>query len=200
MTQANYSRLSKFDKIANDFEKMLYLFWGPMFIFCMSSLFTVNLFSSAQIKILREDGGFIIGLLSAILLLTILRLNIFVILSHIKLRYIVVFIVVAFFYPLLMSNFAADVIFTTDKAFYKATDVERFQLKRKGYIFLPQIDNVVHNVLDTIKEDYQFNNYAIVPRKMQDTITKLSLVEVEFTPQFIRVRQKKSFDIPKTHE
>jgi hypothetical protein len=65
-----------------------------------------------------------------------------------------------------LSNYTADVVFSVEKAFYKADEVVRFQVKRKDYILLPQISLVDYNLMDTLKEDYE-TTYEINTKQLR---------------------------------
>jgi len=195
-----YNKLIRFRALATYCQKILFLTWGPMFIFSITSLFTVNIFYSSTHKFLQEGGGFLVGgILSIIFFWLILRINIWRMAGMVKVWHVFTYFLIGPVYCLSLSNYAADVVFTLEKPFYKEGEIERFQLKRKGYIFLPQIITVDHNFADTLSESFE-TTYEINPKILSDTTSQLSGVEVIYRPQFIPIDQRRYFYIPQTKD
>lgn len=191
-------RLRRFDKVADFSQKTLFSVWAPMFVFCVTALLTQNIFSGSRFDFLQEHGGLILGAILCILFfLLILRINIFIFLIKAGWKSIGFSFILFFAYITLLSLFSADVVYKVEKDFYHKTEIARFEVKRKGYILLPSVKNVLYNFHDTLKENSSDVYFADLSK---DSITMMSLVEVTFLPQVFDLPMKKYLHINKTEK
>ncbi|MBW0179190.1 hypothetical protein [Sediminibacterium sp.] len=177
-----YNRLKKFQKIAYKSKGILFSVWGIMFILSVTSLVSHSFFASFKTKFLMESGGLILGIIICISFFILLRINILRLIMKINPWVLITTPFLLTIYFITLSVFAADIKYKVEKEFYTINEIAHFEVKRKGYILLPQIKYVLYNFHDTLKE-YSDGTYFIELNK--DTSLKQSLVEITYSPQML---------------
>jgi hypothetical protein len=197
LEQFEINRLKRFSKLADYSQRVLFSVWGPMFVFSITALLSQNMFSGSKFDFLQENGGFIVGAGLCILFFQFLGINIFKLLLKVGWMQVALSSVLPFFYMLLLAMFSADIQYKVEKDFYQKNEIARFEVKRKGYIFLPYINYVLYNFYDTLRENSD-NAYFVDLNK--DSTSERSLVEVTYSPQLFDFAMRKYIYINKTEK
>lgn len=198
LEQYEINKLKKFQRLADFSQRALFSVWGPMFVFCITALLSQNIFSGSKSDFLREKGGFIVGAtLCVLFFLFVLKINIFKLLLKTGCMHFTLAPILFLFYMALLSMFSADIQFKVEKDFYQKNEIARFEVKRKGYIFLPYIKHVLYNFYDTLQENSQ-NVYFVDLSK--DAISDESLIEVTYLPQIFEFPLRKYLYINRTEK
>lgn len=180
LEELEYNKLKKFKSIANHSRRVLFSLWGLMFIFSITSLLSKNIFVNSKYRFLEENVGFILGIVLCILFFATVGINVFRLIIKMNIWLLVATPILVIIYTTFLSLSSADIKYKVEKDFYENTDTVHFEIKRKGYIFLPQIKYVLYNFGDTLKE-YTDGTYYIELGKYIDT--RQSLVEITYSPQ-----------------
>lgn len=196
--QHEINRLKQFQKIANFSQRALFAVWAPMFVFCITALVSQNMFSNSKFDFLQEIGGFIVrALLCILFFFVVLKINIFSLLSKAGLIHLSISPILILIYSFLLSIFSADVKYKVEKDFYHKNEIARFEIKRKGYFFLPAINSVLYNFSDSLQENSE-SAYFVYLNK--DSANTYSLIEVTYSPQIFEFSMRKYFYINKTEK
>jgi len=195
LEEIEYKKLKRFQNIANHCRGVLFSLWGLMFIFSITSLLSKNIFLNSKFRFLEENGGFILGIVLCILFFAMVGINVFRLITKMNIWLLLATPILVIFYTALLSVSSADINYNVEKDFYQNTDTVHFEIKRKGYIFLPEIKYVLYNFGDTLKE-YSEGTYYIDLGKYIDT--RESLIEITYSPQIFGNKFRKYIYINKT--
>lgn len=131
-------------KINEALRRALLNWWAPLFVFAFTSLFLTRLLGEVD-KHGWTLAGVYVSLTVAIIVICQWMLGIILIPKaswHRTMLWASILVIAGFIHVMVTSFMAADIQFTSDKNFYLHKDVVRFELRPKGYFFLPTIEQV----------------------------------------------------------
>ena len=93
-----------------------------------------------------------------------------------------------FIYVPFMSIISSDVKITTEKEFYKTDDVLRLEVKRKGYMFLPEIDTILLNRCPLSENTKETLSFQMSEKCYHNNFS--NYIIVKYSPQFFFKKEK----------
>lgn len=186
---AELAKLQRFNKLADGFQQLAFMFWAPMLGLSITSVFFAEAFSDTEGGQLNDVIGYFLGLVFCIVFFVfILKLNLFAFISKVRWYGFILLFSGLFAYVFLLSGAASGVKVTVEKPFYRKDEVVRFQVLRKGYIFLPHVKHILFNFYDTVKPSVDYT-YYINLKKYPDLSS--SVVQIEYESQGLGTVKRK---------
>lgn len=183
------AQLVRFNKLTDIFQQMGFVFWAPMVVLSVSAIFFSEAFATADGGSLNDTVGLIVGALFCLgFFVFFLKFNLFDFFKKMPWQSPSVLLIGFFAYIFIMACSAVGVKVTVEKPFYKNDEVVRFQVLRKGYIFLPHVNHVKFNFIDTIKPTLDYS-YFINLKKYPNL--NQAVIQVEYESQGLATVKRK---------
>jgi hypothetical protein len=190
-TLAEIKMTTRRSKLTAFCRKFLFSLWGPILFFALISFFCTKLIPE------NKNGTFVGGIIFWIV--SLLAYWIFQFLLGVNISQFIkekspFYWLLAFScipYSVLVPFMAAGVTFKTEKEFYKRGEIIRFAARPKGYIFLPQIDELDY-CGDTIRNGHSEEAHYIDLQKNL-ALPGGDFIQVSYTPQILPVSRRDFF-------